>query len=96
MKRAFGKLCAAVGDSKRAVEMYDFDPCKRGGTDFQTMLELGELLERSDATRALEAYEKAMNIAKKVGDTIDAVTLNNVGVLRARLVMSTTRRRKRR
>ena len=90
VKRAFGKLCAAVGDSKRAVEMYDFDPYKRDGTDFQTMLELGELLERSDATRALEAYEKAMNIAKKVGDTIDAVTLNNVGVLRARLVTSTT------
>ncbi|CAL6370434.1 unnamed protein product [Bathycoccus prasinos] len=90
VKRAFGKLCAAVGDSKRAVEMYDFDPYKRDGTDFQTMLELGELLERSDATRALEAYEKAMNIAKKVGDSIDAVTLNNVGVLRARLVTSTT------
>ena len=90
VKRAHGKLCAAVGDSKRAVEMYDFDPYKRDGTDFQTMLELGELLERSDAKRALEAYEKAINIAKKLGDSIDAVTLNNVGVLRARLVTSTT------
>lgn len=89
VKRTFGKLCAAVGDSKRAVEMYTFDSTsRRDGTDFQTMLELGELLERSDATRALEAYDKAMAIAKKMGDKIDAVTLNNVGVLRARLVSS--------
>lgn len=83
--RMFAHLCASVGKSEQAADMYR-EVIKQGGNDLEAMLELGELLETQDPKAALKAYNAAMKIlsAKGIEGPVIAIQ-NNCGVLSAQV-----------
>eukprot|EP00240_Pyramimonas_obovata_P000109 CAMPEP_0118921074 /NCGR_PEP_ID=MMETSP1169-20130426/461_1 /TAXON_ID=36882 /ORGANISM="Pyramimonas obovata, Strain CCMP722" /LENGTH=1092 /DNA_ID=CAMNT_0006861731 /DNA_START=195 /DNA_END=3470 /DNA_ORIENTATION=- len=82
--KAVGSLHLAAGRKEKAMEALQ-NAAQRDPSDPETWIELGEVLEGTDPTEALKAYQASLRLMRRAekggGDAPPAALLNNAAVL---------------